>query len=510
MKVFRTGLIVSVLGVVSFLISYPGLGVRVLSGNPAWPRRLRCSLFQVLLGILLFSASASAQAMDCSTNQSRALILSGGGSKGAFEAGAVYHLVVHRHCDFKEFSGVSVGALNVSFLAQAATSSDPERSLANLAKQAEALVAVWDAIRGPQDIFKRRFLGMLRFGLFGLENLNDFTPLHNLINDRVSPKKLLMGRTVRVGVVSFWDGRYREVVASKTSEQENQKFLEYIFASSLIPIYGKMPQIQDDPAITDKNQWVQFADAGLRRVTPVSSYFMTCDTAAFPSEAALSPLSESRASCDNQRGKWIPAHENVINQLFVVMASPYSRSSDEVATPNPDDCCQKGTRKFSNGHKILERTISLSMGIPYRWDLRFAQMANEFLTWRQEQHNVYVLAAAPGNPPDFQQKARRLNFPVESYNSGDTAEVPSLPYEISLIAPQKIFADIYGFEPLNIREQLYCGCMAADQVMSKGDPKRSLSVQCALRFPELPEAKKSARDWDSDVCRVIHAQKKHR
>jgi hypothetical protein len=510
MNVFRTGLIASVLSAVSFLISSPGLGVRVPPGNPGRPHPLRCSLFQVLLAMLIFSASVSAQTIDCSTNQGRALILSGGGAKGAFEAGAVYHLIVHRHCDFKEFSGVSVGALNVSFLAQAATSSDPERSLTNLEKQAESLVAVWDGIRGPQDIFKKRFLGMLRFGLFGAESLNDFTPLRNLINNGVSPKKLLMGRTVRVGVVSFWDGRYREVVASKTSEQENQKFLEYVFASSLIPIYGQMPQIQDDPAITDKKQWMQFADAGVRRVTPVSSYFMTCDTTALPFEAALSPLSQSLAPCDNQRGKWIPAHENVINQLFVVMSSPYSRSSDEVATPNPDDCCQKGTRKFSNGHKILERTISLSMGIPYRWDLSFAQMANEFLAWRQEQHNVYVLAVAPGKPLDFQQQARRLNFPVESYNPGDTAGVPSLPYEIRLIAPQKIFADIYGFDPPNIREQLYCGCMAADQVMSNGDPKRSLSLQCALRFPELPQAKKSAKDWDSDVCRVIHAQSKQR
>jgi len=94
---------------------------------------------------------------------------------------------------------------------------------------------------------------MLRFGLFRIENLNDFTPLRNLIHDRVDSKKLLTGRTVRVGVVSFWDGRYREVVASKSSEEDNQRFLDCVFASSLIPIYGRMPQIQDDPAITDKN-----------------------------------------------------------------------------------------------------------------------------------------------------------------------------------------------------------------------------------------------------------------
>jgi hypothetical protein len=463
---------------------------------------------QLLLAILIVSTCASARAIDCTPKQSRALVLSGGGAKGAFEAGAIYHLVVHRHCDYREISGVSVGALNGSFLAQAASSSDPERSLRNLMDQAEELVKVWNSIRGPQDIFRKRFLGMLRFGLFRIENLNDFTPLNNLIHDKVSPNKLLTGRTVRVGVVSFWDGRYREVAASKTSEQDNQRFLDYVFASSLIPIYGRMPQIQDDAAITDKKQWTQFADAGVRRVTPVSSYFMTCDTPPVPTYPATSKVPSS-PPC-NRQGKWIPAHEKPINQLFVIMASPYSRSSDEAVIPNPGECCRKGTRKFSDGHKILERTIALTVGVPYRWDLSFAQIANEFLNWRQEQRNMFLHAAGPSTLLSFQKRTQGLNidFPIESYNPGDSAEVPSLPYEITLIVPQKIFADIYGFDPSNIREQLYCGCMAADQVMSHGGSKQSMSAQCAQRFPTLAEAKKPPKDWDGDVCRVVHAHKK--
>jgi Patatin-like phospholipase len=462
----------------------------------------------LLLAVLIVSAFAVAQASDCTAEQSRALVLSGGGAKGAFEAGAIYHLVVQRHCDFKEISGVSVGALNGSFLAQAPSSSDSGQSLRNLEEQAEELVKVWDAIRGPQDVFKKRFLGMLRLGLFKIESLNDFTPLDNLILNKVSPTKLMAGRTVRVGVVSFWDGRYREVVASKTSEQENQKFLDYVFASSLIPIYGRMPQIQDDPAITDKRQWSQFADAGVRRVTPVSSYFMTCDAPVDPIHTANSPAS-SPAPC-NRQGKWIPAHEKPINQLFVVMASPYSRSSDEAPIPDTDECCRKGTHKFSDGHKILERTIALSVGVPYRWDLSFAQIANEFLGWRQEQHNMFLRAAGPSKSPDPQEKTQGLNvdFPVESYNPGDSADVPSLPYKINIIVPQKIFADIYGFDPPNIREQMYCGCMAADLVMSHGDSKQSMSAQCAQRFPRLVGANKLPKNWERDVCRVVQARKK--
>src|SRR2546425_9394207 len=60
----------------------------------------------------------------------RALVLSGGGAKGAFEAGAVYHLVVHRGCDFTDLSGVSAGALNAAFLAQAPSRSQSQANLA--------------------------------------------------------------------------------------------------------------------------------------------------------------------------------------------------------------------------------------------------------------------------------------------------------------------------------------------------------------------------------------------
>lgn len=467
-------------------------------------------MHKVLITMLLASTLAAAQALDCAANQNRALVLSGGGARGAFQAGAVYHLVVHRHCDFKEISGVSVGALNGSFLAQAASSADPAQSLSNLAEQAEALVAVWTSIRGPQDVFKARHLGMLRFGLFKLEYLNDFAPLRNLISDKVSPARLLTGRTVRVGVVSFWDGRYREVVASSTSVEQNKLFLDYVFASSLVPIYGQMPQIQDDPAITDRNQWPQFADAGLRRVTPVSSYFMNCDTAPAPFDTKTGIATVHAAPCDRQGTRLIPAHQKAIRQLFVVIASPYSRASDQSPIQNVEECCDRGTHRFTDGHKIMERTISLAVGLPYRWDIDFAQLANEFLRWRQEEHNALLRVVDPGKIAEFQESTRGLNadFPVESYNPDDTAAVPSLPYEIRLIIPDKVFADVYGFDPQNIREQLYCGCLAADQMMSRPDATQSMSVQCAQRFPQSSAAGHQPKPWETDVCRVTPSRNK--
>src|SRR5579862_2707899 len=109
-----------------------------------------------LLAIMFLSTFASAQSVQCTADQDRALVLSGGGAKGAFEAGAIYHLVVQRHCDFKEISGVSVGALNGAFLAQAERSDDATVSLKNLIAQSEELIAVWGAFKGPKDVFRER------------------------------------------------------------------------------------------------------------------------------------------------------------------------------------------------------------------------------------------------------------------------------------------------------------------------------------------------------------------
>ena len=74
--------------------------------------------------------SQTTQALNyCEPEKKRALVLSGGGLKGAFQAGAIYHFVVHRHCDFREIAGVSVGSLNAVILAQAQRDENPETSL---------------------------------------------------------------------------------------------------------------------------------------------------------------------------------------------------------------------------------------------------------------------------------------------------------------------------------------------------------------------------------------------
>lgn len=144
--------------------------------------------------------SPTAQSLDnCDPGKRRALVLSGGGLKGAFQAGAIYHLIVHRRCDFSEIAGVSVGSLNAVILAQAPRDENSGASLKNMADRAEKLVDVWLRIRSSREILKPRWPGWMwalamRYGLFGTESINTFDPLMHLIQTNVDMDALERGR----------------------------------------------------------------------------------------------------------------------------------------------------------------------------------------------------------------------------------------------------------------------------------------------------------------------------
>ena len=139
MKVAKMGR-VSQLAAGEFILQSCPLGSDATSRGRAMISKVRFVIGWI--AVLLFCIPWASAQDPCHAADRRALILSGGGVKGAFEAGAVYHLVVLRGCDFQDFAGVSVGALGSAFLAQAATSNDPAQSQAALARQAEQLVSL--------------------------------------------------------------------------------------------------------------------------------------------------------------------------------------------------------------------------------------------------------------------------------------------------------------------------------------------------------------------------------
>jgi hypothetical protein len=419
-----------------------------------------------LLCIAALLPTVAGAADPCAAPHARSLVLSGGGGKGAFEAGAAYHLIVHRGCDFAEISGNSVGAINGALLAQAAATSDAAVSLANLRNSAENLVDEWAAIGRGRDVMRTRPLGKLRFALFGLDSVADLQPLQQFIHERVSPEKLASGRELRVGLTTFVDGRYREIVINSGGQTDPQTAHELIFGSAVVPVFGRMVRVAP---LSSPAGSLQIADGGLRHATPVTSYFRACRTADEPDAAPV---------CAPLTGANTPPHPRT-EQLFVIIVSPFARRND--LRPVVDArAFDRGGATITDGRQILVRMFDLLVDTMYRDDLDDMLTYNDLIEW-------HAGAAATGAPLP--------GFPLGSYNTADAPSTQSLPYEIVLVAPQREDTDpmtIFSVDPATQRRQLFCGCVAADEAMGGQFGLATMADRCASRFPGLGEKRGAA------------------
>jgi len=436
--------------------------------------RTALTLCCVLYAAALVPTLAAAED-PCAAAHARALVLSGGGAKGAFEAGAAYHLIVHRGCDFTEIAGNSVGAINGALLAQAATTNDAAASLANLRAAAENLVDEWAAIDELSDMMRTRPLGKIRFALFGLDSVADFEPLRQFIRDRVVLEKLLSGRELRVGVTTFVDGRYRETVVNTIGRDDETAAHDIIFGSAVVPVFGRMMGAPP-PALAAGGH--QLADGSLRHATPVTSYFSACgDTGA----ASL---------CVPLTGADTPPHPRT-EQLFVIITSPFARRND--LRPVVDErAFDRDAGTITDGRLILVRMVDLLIDTMYRDDLDDMLTYNELIAWHAR------AAAAAGTP--------LATFPLSSYNTAAGAEPYTLPYEIVLVGPQREDSDpvsLFNIEPATQRRQLYCGCIAADDAMQTQFGLAGMGERCAGRFRGLATGKRRTTEvsLETAVCR---------
>jgi NTE family protein len=182
----------------------------------------------------------------------RALVLSGGGSKGAFEVGAIDYLVRVAGLHFNIFLGTSVGALNAVFLSQAGN----KKELGELIGQ---LKQFWLAIKGNRSIYNSFcsiFNLLFNDSLYiprGLKRL-----LHKCIDlDRVfDPATIVKITTVAIetGDLAYIDNRRPELRAD---------FLNYVLASASVPLFFP-------PVHIGGKHWY---DGGLRDITPLGAVF---------------------------------------------------------------------------------------------------------------------------------------------------------------------------------------------------------------------------------------------
>jgi len=174
----------------------------------------------------------------------RALVLSGGGTKGAFQCGAINYLVSLQNINYNILCGTSVGALNCSFLGM----------YNNKKEGIKDLLAVWKNLQ-TKDILKRHF----PFGrLHGLlkPNLYNSNPLKNKIYKIIDVDKILSTQNkISIESVCLDTGQL------KSSREFDKNFKEFVLASCSFP--GLF-----EPVKIDNHLWL---DGGIKSMTPLTN-----------------------------------------------------------------------------------------------------------------------------------------------------------------------------------------------------------------------------------------------
>lgn len=185
-----------------------------------------------------------------------ALVLSGGGAKGAFQAGAlqyIYQQFMPTQPDFRfqVVSGVSVGCLNGAMIAQ---NKFPE------------LLEVWNTVNNDK-IYKGKLSvaqALWRIGIRKKRSLLDIDPLIKLIDQHVSWQDSLNSNiSFSAGTVSLIDGRYHTYRPQDFTDSLNYR--KAILASATMPIFWEpVNRIESKGKII-----TEVVDGGLRDNSPL-------------------------------------------------------------------------------------------------------------------------------------------------------------------------------------------------------------------------------------------------
>jgi predicted acylesterase/phospholipase RssA len=290
-----------------------------------------------------------------------ALVLSGGGARGAFQAGALVELLSYLERNGKRInilSGTSVGALNGMALAQAPT----------LAAARAEVESQWKTLTND-EIYQIR--GWEIFGLLlkfattrmdrwptvpAVDSLFDNTPLYKkFVANYLDLDKIRARQTVDEFFVSLCSLNTGEAYhKSITDEQNKTKAMEYIMASTITTVaYAPVKAVVDDPEIPDHLKDIPqlYADGGISNKTPLKAIF----------------------------------HAGDVEELYVINTYP--------SYPNKTE--ESIRAKFPNVFSLLIRTaVELLPNLYFLRDMETVKDVNKDLrTW--DRIKVEVLKAAP-------------------------------------------------------------------------------------------------------------------
>ena len=172
-----------------------------------------------------------------------AIVLSGGGAKGAFQVGVLQALIQRKKVNFEVAVGTSTGAIQAAAVAQ---------------NDIPSLVKFWTDIKGPGDIYRSRG-GKLLDILTGKPSLYATEALQNLLKAAISDQKIrATGKKLRIRVVNITTGR------AITVAENSDNLAQWVYASCAMPFLFP-PQLSKSLEGVEE-QWV---DGGVRDVTPL-------------------------------------------------------------------------------------------------------------------------------------------------------------------------------------------------------------------------------------------------
>jgi NTE family protein len=175
-----------------------------------------------------------------------ALVLSGGGAKGAWQLGCLQHLLVDRRRSYEIMCGVSVGALNASFLAMYPAGQEVE-SYRELEK-------IWLSL-DTSKIYKKWWpLGDVQ--AVSNPSVYDSRPLQTLVRTRLKPELCRQsGKKLRIGACSLETGEYRDF-DENFADLPSAVLASASYPAMLLPV------------------WIEgqlWTDGGVRDVTPLKT-----------------------------------------------------------------------------------------------------------------------------------------------------------------------------------------------------------------------------------------------
>lgn len=174
----------------------------------------------------------------------RALVLSGGAAKGAYQIGVLRRWMLEENTDYQIMCGVSVGSLNVACLAQEPFGS-PRKAF-------ERLEAVWLGVNNEK--IYRRWVPFGRLSALWKDSLFDSSPLRDLVARELDVERIRnSARQVRVGAVCLETGEKR------FGTERDARLADWVVASASFPVFFQ-------PVEIDGKHWF---DGGVRNLTPL-------------------------------------------------------------------------------------------------------------------------------------------------------------------------------------------------------------------------------------------------